>query len=292
MPVGYAAGADAYRQAAADLDAAALTDHYRGGLSWFHETFVPHLKRRLEGLSGGAWDLSDHVAVAAGSDVDFMTHLVEAVAPREGVSLFPDDWWGFKVGGTWDDRVRFTRDPEGTLAALCVPAVRNGQTTAEMVAWLARADAALLNINLYPTLPADERRRVAAALAPVLPKAVLSVSFSRGFGLTASQLGVALVPKDHPYLARFERQWGWHTYFFNALGARAFMAIDLDRLADVDARRRAWAEAWLAERGLPVVAGGSYYVKAFRVEGALPERFAPLVRGEVVRLCLKPPITD
>jgi hypothetical protein len=52
---------------------------YTRGLAFFHECFVPHLKSVLGELSGGVCDLADFVAYAAGSDVDFMTHLVEAV---------------------------------------------------------------------------------------------------------------------------------------------------------------------------------------------------------------------
>jgi hypothetical protein len=55
---------------------------YRRGLAFFHERFVPHLKSVLGELGGGVWDLTDFVAYAAGSDVDFMTHLVEAVVMR------------------------------------------------------------------------------------------------------------------------------------------------------------------------------------------------------------------
>ena len=44
LPVGYAAGAAAYRAAAAELTARDLADHYTDGLALFHEEFVPHLK--------------------------------------------------------------------------------------------------------------------------------------------------------------------------------------------------------------------------------------------------------
>jgi hypothetical protein len=218
-----------------------------------------------------------------------MTHLVEAVAAKAGVTLYPGDWWGFLVGGTQDEGIRWQTDAAGTLACLCVPSVRNGHITADMLAMLESADACLLNINLYPTLPAEERAAIARALAPVLHKSVLSVSFSRGFGLTASQLGVALVPPDHPYLARFERQWGWSTYFHNALAAKAFMAIDLERMQAVDTERRAWCTQWLVERGLPAIETGSYYVKTFRPDGPVPDRLQPLMRGDLLRICLKPP---
>lgn len=290
MPMSYAATVDAYKQAAAGLAVEHLTEHYRTGMAFLRGPFRAHLARRMVALTGGAWDLTEHRIHAAAGDTDFMTHLVEAVAAQEGVALYPGDWWGFLVGGTRDDGITWTADATSKLACLCVPSVRNGQLTREMLAFLESADACLLNINLYPTLPAAERQALAEALAPVLHKSILSVSFSRGFGLTASQLGVALVPDEHPYNARFERQWGWSSYFHNALAARAFMAIDLDRMQAVDAARRDWCHAWLAERGLPVVETGSYYVKTFRVQGAVPERLRPLMREDgLMRLCLKPP---
>jgi hypothetical protein len=40
-----------------------------------------------------------------------------------------------------------------------------------------------------------------------------------------------------------------------------------------------------------MVETGSYYVKAFRVEGEMPDRLRPLVRDVVLRLCFKPPQT-
>jgi hypothetical protein len=99
--VGYAAVAAAYAQAAAELTARDLTEHYTTGLSFFHEEFAPQLKLRLSRLTENEWspaDLDDFVAVAAGSDVDLMAHLIEAVAAREAVVLFPGDWFGFSVG--------------------------------------------------------------------------------------------------------------------------------------------------------------------------------------------------
>lgn len=282
---------DAYRAAVASLSVEDLTEHYTRGLAWFERELAPCVRRRLEALSGGAWALDDFVAYAAGSDVDLMAHVVEAAAAREGVTVYPGDWYGFLAGTTQTAGVRFAEDPAGTLAACCVPSVRNGHTTEEMVAFLARAPACLLNVNLFPTLAAEERRSVALALQPILRQSMLSVSFSRGFGLTASQLGVLLVPRDHPFRARFEGQWRWLTYFHNAIAGRAFMAMDLDRLAAVDQARRAWSAQWLRERGLPCVETGSYYVKSFRVEGALPDRLRPLCRDGLVRLCLKPPIS-
>jgi hypothetical protein len=60
---------------------------YTSGLAFFHERLVPHLKRVRGELSGGVWDLADFVAYAADSDVDFMTHLVEAVSGRSAFGL-------------------------------------------------------------------------------------------------------------------------------------------------------------------------------------------------------------
>jgi len=290
LPVGYAAGVDAYRAAVAELSPADLTSHYTRGLAFFQEELIPALKARLRALSAGAFALDDYVGFAAGSDCDFITHLVEAIAAADSVRVYPGDWYGFKVGCTQQERIAFEAGAEdAALACLCIPSVRNGHLTEEMVAFLDGAQACLLNLNLYPTLVADERRAVAEALAPVLPKSVLSISFSRGFGLTASQLGVALVHREHPFVRRFAAQWNWHTYFFNAIAGRAFLRMDLDRLATVDDARRRWVTTWLNEHGLPTSMSGSYYVRAFRPEGALAPHLAPLVRDGVVRLCFKPP---
>ena len=49
-------------------------------------------------------------------------------------------------------------------------------------------------------------------------------------------------------------------------------------------------EPMLADRGLPAVASGSYYVKSFRPAGTLPAHLTPLERDGIVRLCLKPPV--
>lgn len=290
LPVGYEAGAEAYRLAAGELTARDLTDHYTDGLTFFHERFAPYVKAVLRDLTGGRWNLDDHVAYAAGSDVDLMTHLVEAVAARGRVCLYPGDWYGFRVGCTQTANLAWDESGAGELACLCVPSVRDGHITEGMRDFLGNAEHCLLNLNLYPTLAAGERRAVAEALGPVLERSVLSISFSRGFGLTASQLGVFLVHRDHPYRARFETQWSWFTYFYNALAARAFLRLDLAALAEVDERRRAWVRGWLEARDLPVVESGSYYVKTFRPAGDVPEVLAPLRRGEVVRLCFKPPM--
>lgn len=275
------------------MTAASLTGHYTQGLTWFHETFVPHLKGVLRDLSGGAWSLDDYVAFAAGSDVDFMTHVVEAVAAREEVALFPGGWYGFLVGCTQRERIRWATEHDAALACLCVPSVRNGQVTSEMREFLESAPACLLNINLFPTLAPAERHEVARGLAPILDRSILSVSFSRGFGLTASQLGVALIHRDHPMLARYEESWRWLTYFHNSIAAEAFERVDLAKLQTVDRARRDWVSRWLSARGLPVVESGSYYVRSFRLkETEIPERLLPLCRDRderLIRLCFKPP---
>jgi hypothetical protein len=288
LPVGYPAGVRAYRAATAELTADDLSEHYTRGLAWFHDAFAPRLRATLTALTGGAWDLSRHRAFAAGSDVDMMAHVVEAVAQTGRVTLYPGDWFGFRVGSARPDAIAWSATGGG-LACLCVPSVRNGHITEEMAAFLEGGEAALLNLNLLPTLTAAERVAVAARLAPIVPRALLSISFSRGFGLTASQLGVLLAPEDHPLVRRFETQWNWFTYFYNAIAARAFLALDLAELAAVDDARRAWVRRWLTERGLPALDTGSYYVRAFRAEGAVADHLAPLCRDGVVRLCCKPP---
>jgi hypothetical protein len=288
LPVGYPAGVRAYQAAAAALTEDDLSEHYTRGLAWFHDAFAPRLRAVVEGLTGGAWDLSRHRAFAAGSDVDLMAHVVDAVAASGRVTLYPGDWFGFRVGSARPDAIAWSAGGGG-LTCLCVPSVRNGHLTEDMARFLESGDAALVNLNLYPTLPAAERAQVADRLAPILPRALLSISFSRGFGLTASQLGVLLVPDDHPLVRRFETQWSWFTYFYNALAARAFLALDLAELAAVDDARRGWVERWLTERGLPALASGSYYVRSFRADGPLAEHLAPLARDGIVRLCMKPP---
>lgn len=59
----------------------------------------------------------------------------------------------------------------------------------------------------------------------------------------------------------------------------------------MDGERRAWVRDGLRERGLPAVASGSYSVKAFRVNGGIPDALRPLARDGLVRLCFKPPQT-
>ena len=80
LPVGYAHVASAYRRAADSISVDGLTGHYTEGLEYFHFQFIPYLKRVLETLSGGAWDLSDFLGFAAGSDVDLISHVVNSIA--------------------------------------------------------------------------------------------------------------------------------------------------------------------------------------------------------------------
>lgn len=287
--MGHRAGVQAYQQAVASLTEDDLSGHYTRGLAWFHEEFTPRLRTVIEGLTGGAWDLSEYRAFAAGSDVDLMAHVVEAIAGEGRVCLYPGDWFGFRVGSSRGASIAWDERGAGELACLCIPSVRNGHLTEEMALFLERSETRLLNLNLFPTLRPEERAAVAERLSDVLPRSLLSISFSRGFGLTASQLGVMLVHRDHPWLARFETQWSWFTYFYNALAAKAFLAMDLAEMARADDARRAWVDAWLRERSLPSLASGSYYVRSFRAEGELAPHLAPLARDGVVRLCFKPP---
>jgi len=182
-------------------------------------------------------------------------------------------------------------DATDSLGCLCIPSVRNGHVTDEMYDFLESSTSCLLNLNLYPTLAAEERHSVSARLAPLLPKSLLSISFSRGFGLTASQLGVFLVHKEHPYRSRFEQQWNWLTYFHNSIAVRTLIALNLDDLQAVDTRRRTWVSDWLQDHGLPAIASGSYYVKSFLTDRDVPQHLQPLVRDGLLRLCFKPPIT-
>src|SRR6186997_749509 len=66
------------------------------------------VKARLSALSGGVLRFDDFVGYGAGSDCDFITHVVEAVAAREPVRLFPGDWHGFRVGSTQLERISFS----------------------------------------------------------------------------------------------------------------------------------------------------------------------------------------
>jgi hypothetical protein len=243
------------------------------------------VKRVVERLSGGAWDLSEYEAFAAGSDVDFMTHVINA--SEERVAIYPGDWGGFLVGPS--RAVEFSADSREALACICVPSVRNGQFTEAMARFCAEARHVLLNLNLYPSLAPEERREVAERLAPVLERSLLSVSFSRGFSLTASQLGLVFVHRNHALLSKRRKSWEWFSYFYNAVAARAFMHVDPDEVERVHAVRRAEVAEWHARAGMPYEPAGSYYVKSFRVEGELPEAYRPLMlHAGLLRLCFKP----
>ena len=291
LPVGYDAVAQAYHSAVLDVTSADLSTHYTDGLAWLHGQFFPHLQEVLSRLTGGAWDLSQHKLYAAGSDVDMISHIVNGVSTFGKVSVFPGDWWGFVVGSHSQERIHWQEKGHADLACLCVPSVRHGHLSPQQLEFLSSAEAQLLNLNLYPTLAASERKQVAEDLRPLLPTSLISISFSRGFGLTSSQLGVLLVPRHHPLAERFDQQWTWLSYFHNALAARAFVKVDLTELEAIDELRREWVHSWLIDRGLPSTYSGAYYVKSFEVEGSIPERLAPLVRFGKVRLCFKPPIT-
>ena len=218
------------------MTAADLANHYTDGLAFFHDRFVPHLKGVLHKLSGGAWDLGDFVAYAAGSDVDFMTHLVEAVAAGGRVCLYPGDWFGFRVGATQTANIAWDASGRGELACLCVPSVRNGHMTEEMFGFLGGAPQCLLNLNLYPTLTFEERREVAEDLKPAARTGRAVDQLQPRLRPDCVALGVFLVHRDHPYRSRFDSQWRWFTYFFNALAARAFMLLDAAAIESIDKR--------------------------------------------------------
>jgi hypothetical protein len=289
LPVGYAHVAGAYRRAAESIDAAKLTGHYTEGLEYFHYQFVPYLKRVLETLSGGAWDLSDFVGFAAGSDVDLISHIVNSIALESTVALYPGDWFGFLMGSPAPERLVWTTESSGRFACICVPSVRNGHCTEDMVQFLEKSRGCLLNINLFPTMCATERNLIAKRLTSVLDRSMLVVSFSRGFGLTISQLGVLLVHRESKFLEGLKRQLDWFTYFYNRFAALAFQLVDTEALQKVDDQRRLWVSDWLGAHRLPVVESGTYYVKSFAVDADIPE-LRPLTRHGIVRLCFKPPL--
>jgi hypothetical protein len=248
----------------------------------------------MEVLRAGTTSTNVHLRRFQNHAVD-MDWLTKRALPKK---KFPKLVYGEQRAITRDehrrsrpDRVRFTNDARNSMACLRVPSVRNGHLTQQMLDFLGAADACLLNINLYPTLPVAERRQVAESLKPFLSKAVISISFSRGFALTASQLGVVLIHQDHPLRKKYEAQWNWFSYFFNAVAARAFMNLDLAEIGAVDDKRRQWVLDDVAARGLPVVDSGSYYVKSFQVEGQPPSAYFSLVRDGLLRLCFNPPQT-
>src|SRR5204863_2396896 len=114
LPQGFRHAAEAYRRACAGITAHDLSEHYGAGQEWLRDTFVPYVKQALHRLSGGAWDLEDYLGFAAGSDVDFMTHVIDAA--KERVVIYPGDWGGFLVGPSRP--VAFSPDARGALACV------------------------------------------------------------------------------------------------------------------------------------------------------------------------------
>jgi hypothetical protein len=123
----------------------------------------------------------------------------------------------------------------------------------------------------------------------VRDRSVPPIRFSHCFGLTASQLGVLRVPRDHPDRRRFATRWDGFTDFHIALATRAFLALDPARPEPVDRARRARVAAWAESRGLPWVPTDSDYVKSFRLDEPVPEPLRPLARDGLVRPCFRPP---
>jgi hypothetical protein len=144
LPVGYQATATAYQTAVENIKVDTLSTHYTEGIQFFQDEFTPFLKNSLEQLSGGSWDLQDYRAYAAGSDVDFMTHIIDAVAAENQVCLFPGDWYGFLKGASQQKNIQWDTNSQGAMACLCIPSVRNGHLTQEMFEFLERADTCLL----------------------------------------------------------------------------------------------------------------------------------------------------
>lgn len=291
MPIGYHETVNAYRIAGNSVTVDDLSNHYTQGLDFFYKEFVPYVKSLLFNLSGGVWNLDDYEAFASGSDVDFMQHIINAIMNKKKIVLYPGDWFGFLAGFPQQERIEWNYESKGHLACLCIPSVRNGHITQDMLRFLEEADQCLLNLNLYPTLTSEERQNIATELKPMLDKSVLSISFSRGFALTASQLGMVFIKKNHPLLKEMRKQLEWFTYFYNLIAAKAFMKIRIEKTQIVDDQRRQWVKDWLTKNNLPVIDTGSYYVKSFKVEGDVSEYLKPLVRQEgFMRLCFKPTI--
>jgi len=107
-----------------------------------------------------------------------ITHLVEAISAREPVALFPGDWFGFSVGTTHSESIHWSADATGRLACLCVPSVRNGHLTEEMLEFLESGSTCLLNLNLFPTLAPTALASVARSLRPLLEKSCSITSSS------------------------------------------------------------------------------------------------------------------
>jgi hypothetical protein len=260
-----------------------LSEHYTHGQAFLQDTFFPYVKTVLTRLSGEVWQLDDFVGYAAGTDVDFITHIIDACENQ--VVIYPGDWGGFLVGPSRP--VSFSADSRGALACLCVPSVRNGLLTDDMLRFLAESRSNLLNLNLFPTLAPAERRQVALALDGMLHRSLLSISFSRGFALTASQIGVLLIHRQHSLL-KWRSNWEWFSLFYNTIAARAFMKIDLPEVDRVHAVRRLEVAQWHEQHDFPWQPSGSYYVKSFRIAGELPAAYNVLIRDGILRLCFKP----
>ena len=194
------------------------------------------------------------------------------------------------MGSAVPERLVWSIESSGCFSCICVPSVRNGHITEDMTRFLEHSRGCLLNINLFPTLGVGERHHVAKQLTSVLDKSMLVVSFSRGFGLTISQLGVLLVHRENTFLEPLKRQLDWFTYFYNRFAALAFQLVEPEGIQKVDDQRRRWVSDWLGVHGLPMVDSGTYYVKSFAVDAEIPE-LHPLTRHGIVRLCFRPPIS-
>ena len=218
-----------------------------------------------------------------------MTHLVEAVAAHGGSACSLAT--GSAFGRGYADG-----EPElGRLgpwrAGMPVRAVRAKRTPdgrdAGLPGW-----CSAMPLELEP-LPDDRLRRaahrrgVAASLAG--PIGLVDQLQPRVRPRRRRSFGVFLVHRDHPYRVRFETQWAWFTYFFNALVARASCCSTCPHSRRSTPRGGSGFLDWLENRGLPTIATGSYYVKSFRPIGEVPAILAPLQRGDLLRLCFKPP---
>ncbi len=256
LPVGYAAAADAYRTAVEGLTAESLSTHYTDGLTFFHETFVPALAGRITDLTGGVWDLSGHVAYAAGSDVDFMTHLVEAVAARGPP---PSSWaTGSASGSARRTRTRSTGMPPAEVPwpASASPRQRTAPDRGDDHISSRRG-----RLSPQPEPVSNPGPSGTSADGPrllgLLNRSVLSISFSRGFRPYRLATRCALRTSRPSFAAGSPLNGTGSPIFHNALAARAFLAARPPRLESVDRLRRAHVADRLETRGLPSVATGA-----------------------------------